>query len=160
MFDKKFFGDQVAKSKKKIILFAAAVALIGAGVYGGKYAVNYREFQKAAEAAGSFPYQVGVTNAIITKCTTSCCSAAGCRCCMGGTLCTTIPDETNCVLYSDINGTSAGGSGEPPLLLSNVAIGQAGLTSGGQLIYGGMTNSMYMSANAVLASSGGCYGCK
>lgn len=107
-----------------------------------------------ASAAGALPYQVGLTNAIVIPCVTTGYPPI----CTGGTLCNAV-DVADCTLYSDVSGMSAGGSGQPPLLLSKVAMGMAGLMSGGQLIYGGTTFSMLLSPNAVLASAGGCYGC-
>lgn len=116
-------------------------------------AISWR-WNNAAEAAGALPYQVGLTNVIVIPCVTTGYPPI----CTGGTLCNTI-DVASCTLYSDVNGMSAGGSGQPPLLLSKTAMGVSGLMAGGQLIYGGTTNSMYISTNAVLASAGGCFGC-
>lgn len=113
----------------------------------------YKEFRwrQAAEAAAGLPYQIGLTNAIIINCFTIGIPPI----CTGGLLCHTL-DVGRCTLYSDVSGTPAGGMGFNALFL-NMAIGQAGLTPGGQLIAGGMS-PVFMDSG-VLASAGGCYGC-
>lgn len=139
----------------KIILNStiAVLLLIIFGILAHKSIVSWR-WNNAANAAGSIPYQIGLTKAIVIPCFTTGYPPI----CTGGTLCNTV-DAVDCTLYSDVNGMSAGGTGQPPLLLSKVAAGMAGLTEGGQLIYGGTTNSMLLSPNAVLASTAGCFGC-
>ncbi|OGF24127.1 hypothetical protein A3H09_04185 [Candidatus Falkowbacteria bacterium RIFCSPLOWO2_12_FULL_45_13] len=139
------------RGKIILSLTLAVLFFIVAGFLGHKSIVSWR-LNKTASAAGSMPYQVGLTSVIIIPC------VVASYVCTGGTLCNAV-DVGDCTLYSDVNGMSAGGSGQPPLLLSKIAIGMAGLMPGGQLIYGGTTNSMYISANAVLASAGGCFGC-
>lgn len=120
------------------------------GVVAHKSIVSWR-FSRAANAAGSMPYQIGLTNAIAMQCTISCNGG----CCVGGALCSTL-DSGRCTLYSTVSGSMAGGMGNMALF-SQIAIGQAGLTSGGQLIAGGM--SMTQMDQGVLASTGGCSGC-
>ncbi len=137
---------------KKITIGSVIMLLVF--VMGGlimhKSVVSWR-WNNFAGAAGGMPFQVGLTNVIVTPCTTSGYT------CTGGTLCNLV-DSADCSLYEDVNGSSAGGTGQPPLLLSIIAASQTGLSSGGQLIYGGTTNSMYISPDASLASVGGCYG--
>ena len=142
------------KPRKIIISLVIILSLLLMSGFFVHRSVRSWRFSKAASAAGSMPYQVGLTNVIIVPCVTTGLPPI----CTGGTLCNTV-DVADCTLYADVNGASAGGSGQPPLLLSQIAIGMAGLTSGGQLIYGGTTNSMFISQDAVLASVGGCYGC-
>ncbi len=107
--------------------------------------------RQIAEAVGGLPYQIGLTNTMITQCSVSCNGG----CCTGGTLCST-KDSGSCSTYSDVSGMPSGGMGMNALF-SNMAIAQSGLKAGGQLIAGGMT--MTMMDNGVLASAGGCYGC-
>lgn len=143
------------KKRNKIILSLALAVLffVASGFLAHKSVVSWR-WNNVVSAAGNMPYQVGLTNVIIMPCFT----VGTPPLCTGGTLCNTI-DFADCTLYSDVNGKAAGGSGQPPLLLSKPAIRASGLKDGGQLIYGGTTNSMYLSPKAVLASSGGCFGC-
>lgn len=112
--------------------------------------VSWR-LSQAASAAGSLPYQIGLTNAIVIPCVTTGVPPI----CTGGTLCSTL-DVARCTLYADVSGTPAGGMGMNALF-SQIAIAQAGLVSGGQLIAGGL--SMTLMDQGVLASAGGCYGC-
>lgn len=136
----------------KIITGSVIMVLIlsMAGFLLHKSVVSWR-FSNAAEAAGSMPYQIGLTNAIVIQCTISCTAS----CCVGGALCSTL-DVGRCSMYSDVSGSMAGGMGTMALF-SQMAIGQAGLSSGGQLIAGGM--SMTQMDQGVLASGGGCSGC-
>ena len=109
------------------------------------------KWQQATEAAGSLPYQIGLTNVIVVNCVT----IGNPPICTGGTLCNTL-DVARCVNYADVSGTPAGGRGSNALFLLT-AMARAGLTSGGQLIAGGM--SPVLMDSGVLASAGGCYGC-
>lgn len=127
------------------------IIIISLGYFFMPRVVDYFEWQKAVRAAGSLPYQIGLTNVTMIQCTVSCNGG----CCMGGTLCTT-KDSATCTTYSEITGTQAGGMGNQALFL-NSAISQAGVSSGGQLIAGGM--SPVLMDNGVLAGPGGCYGC-
>lgn len=142
-------------SKNKIIWLVAAIIIIGGIAYAGigifEYVQFKRDFAKAAEAAGGFPYQIGLTNAIIIQCFTTGIPPL----CTGGTLCN-LKDAATCANYSDVSGTPAGGMGSNALFM-NTAILQAGLAAGGQLIAGGMSAALM--DNGVLASTGGCYGC-
>jgi hypothetical protein len=141
--------------RRKIILSLGLILilLLISGFFMHQSVASWR-WSKAASAAGGLPYQIGLTNAIVIPCFTSCCAPA-CTCCAGGTLCMT-KDVGTCTLYSDVSGMPAGGMGREALF-TKIAIGQAGLNSGGQLIAGGM--SMTQMDQGVLASSGGCYGC-
>jgi len=103
-----------------------------------------------AKAAGSMPYQIGLTQVLETPCVEV---SGDCEPLI--TLCGTL-DPVRCELYSFVIGTQAGGMGNQALFL-NAAIAQAGLTPGGQLIAGGMGPTLMDSG--VLASAGGCYGC-
>ncbi|MFH0956086.1 MAG: hypothetical protein V1801_02655 [Candidatus Falkowbacteria bacterium] len=121
-------------------------------------ALSAWHWRQAASAAGGFPYQIGLTKALINKCVLSITEPPVC---IGTTppaseLCSTIIDLERCPLYSDVSGTPAGGMGNNALF-SNAAIAKAGLTPGGQLIAGGM--SPVLMDQGVLASAGGCFGC-
>jgi hypothetical protein len=146
------------KIKRKILIIFGFFMLLAVGAY--FFIVNSGKFHlfQGAQAVGGYPYQIGLTNVTVVQCQPSCCSTAGCRCCIGepGTLCPTILTEAQCVLYSDVFGSPAGGMGSNALFLTkNIAL--AGLSSGGQLIAGGM--SPVLMDNGVLASVGGCAGC-
>ena len=145
-------------TKKRKVWFIILIFLITASYFLIPQISNYFKWKKAIEASGGFPYQIGLTNAIIIQCALSCNGA----CCSGGTLCYLKPvsnpsdPQDICINNSDVSGTPAGGMGSNAVFL-NTAIGQAGLTSGGQLIAGGMGPTLMN--NGVLASVGGCYGC-
>ncbi len=108
----------------------------------------------AAEATGGFPYQIGLTGVTVTQCYTSCPAPVVPTCCMGGTLCT-MKTVAQCVLYSDVMGSPSGGMGSNAIF-SNINLGIAGVSSGGQLIAGGST--MTEMDSGVLAGMGGCAG--
>ncbi|MBU4217317.1 hypothetical protein L6270_02470 [Candidatus Parcubacteria bacterium] len=137
------------KSKKGILLSFFALSMVGAYFFvsnSGKFHL----FQ-GAQAVGGFPYQIGLTTVTVIPCFTTGYPPL----CEGGTLCLT-KDAASCTLYSDVSGSPAGGMGMNALFL-NTSIAQAGLTSGGQLIAGGMSNVLM--DNGVLASTAGCAGC-
>lgn len=143
------------KKRVKIILSLAisVLLLFAAGIFTHKSIAAWR-FDNAANAAGALPYQIGLTNVTIIPCFTT----GEPPLCTGGTLCHTL-DLARCTGptgHSDVSGTPAGGMGSNALFL-NTAIIQAGLTTGGQLIAGGMSSVLMDSG--VLASAGGCYGC-
>jgi hypothetical protein len=143
--------------KNKIFIFSFIILLAMAAAWVIIYPLAWQQiaWRQATKAAyGS--YQVGIINATVTQCELSCCSPAGCRCCTGGTLCSTITTEAECILHSDINGTKAGGKGNN-ILESNINIAAAGLSSGGQLIAAGMGPTLMDSG--VIISRGGCSGC-
>lgn len=149
------------KKSNKIIfsLITIAFILLG-GLFFTHKSVSSWRWNKAAEAAGGLPYQIGLTNVKISQCAPSCCTpATGCTCCMGnppaGALCAA-RDVLRCSMYSGVMGTQAGGAGNSGLFLTT-SIGKAGLAEGGQLIAGGM--SMTEMDQGVLASGGGCFGC-
>lgn len=138
------------KRKKKKIFFIALLFLAAAIIIKPKL-TQYLSWQKAAQASGSMPYQIGLTKAVMVNCFTTGLPPF----CAGGALCGTL-DVTRCALYSEVSGTPAGGMGSNALF-SNVAITEAGLTPGGQLIAGGLSPTFM--DQGVLASAGGCYGC-
>jgi len=137
---------------RKLLIFLTFIAIIL--ISGYYYYLPEVRWQKSVQAAGGYPYQIGLTGVKIIPCFTSCCSPV-CSCCSGGTLCVT-KDVATCTMYSDVSGTPAGGMGTMALF-TKTAIGQAGLSQGGQLIAGGMT--MTQMDQGVLASGGGCSGC-
>lgn len=85
----------------------------------------------ALEAAGGFPYQVGLKNAVITPCILTPTGT-----CTGHPLCSTAPGA--CTAYSGVTGTPAGGSGNQ-VLLRNDVIAQIGLAPGLSYIGGGQS---------------------
>ncbi|MFH1233733.1 MAG: hypothetical protein V1649_03755 [Patescibacteria group bacterium] len=135
-------------TKKFILIFSSVVLTLGLVVYFLPNITTSWRWQKAVEASASFPYQIGLTNAIIIPCVLT---PAGL--CAGGPLCL---DPVRCILYSDVSGIPAGGTGSNGLFLKTAII-KAGLTPGGQLIAGGMS-PVFMDSG-VLASAGGCFGC-
>lgn len=139
-------------STKKILVFFCLSVLFFAFLLTPSAYQSF-SWQKAAEAAGGFPYQIGLTNTMIINCFVR--PLPPPPTCMGGLLCNVL-DANRCQLYSDVSGTPAGGMGNGALF-SNLAILESGLTPGGQLIAGGM--SPVLMDNGVLASAGGCYGC-
>lgn len=140
--------------KKRIILLVVGL-LIAVFLIFVIFSSPSASYNGAAEASAGLPYQIGLTNALITKCVVSCNGG----CCMGmggaGALCS-VKDPASCSLYSEVSGTPSGGMGKNALF-SNVAIAKAGLVPGGQLIAGGMSPAAM--DNGVLASAGGCFGC-
>ncbi len=144
----------IIKTKKKILIILAVLFI----VVGGFFALDKYNWNQAVKAVnGSVgAYQIGLVSPTVTECQTSCCSPAGCRCCIGGTLCTTILTEAQCVMYSDVFGSPAGGMGSNALFL-NTSIAMAGLTSGTDLIAAGMSPTMM--DGGVLATAMGCSGC-
>jgi hypothetical protein len=159
------------KHKKKIIstcVLLLAIVLAATGIN-----INNRlEWEIANDliASGGFPVELGVSNSIITPCVPSCQTPAGvATCCAPQTNnCPLVVPGTSgtydsaCPLFSDVRGKQEGGMGNNAVL-SNIAIAQAGLASGGQFIFGGTINNMSLmvpgAPNVVLASIGGCYNC-
>lgn len=139
------------KIKRIITIFIAVLVLFGASAY--FFIGNSEKFHlfQGAQAVGGFPYQIGLTSVTVVPCITTGYPPI----CEGGTLCFT-KDAASCTMYSDVSGSPAGGMGMNALFL-NTSVAQAGLTSGGQLIAGGMSNVLM--DNGVLASAGGCAGC-
>ncbi len=138
-------------TKKRMILGIGLSVILVSGYFLIPQFVNYFKWKNSVEAAGSLPYQIGLTNVAMINCFTT----GSPPLCEGGTLCFT-KDAATCTTYSDVSGTMAGGMGNNALF-SIQAIAQSGLTNGGQLIAGGM--SPVLMDNGVLASIGGCYGC-
>jgi hypothetical protein len=132
--------------KLSLLLLFIAIVLIG-----GYYYWSEVRWQKAVQAAGSYPYQIGLTNVVIVKCFTTTPPPK----CNGGLLCN-LKDFATCTTYSEVSGSQAGGMGTKAIFL-NTAISQAGLMAGGQLIAGGMMDSQM--DQGILASAGGCSGC-
>ncbi len=138
--------------KNKIIIFIilAAILLLLAVIISPK-ALSAWQWRRAAVATGGLPYQIGLTNVVMVKCFTT----GNPPICAGGELCATL-DAARCTAYSEVSGNPAGGMGESALFVDE-AIAKAGLTPGGQLIAGGM--SQVLMDQGILASAGGCYGC-
>lgn len=139
--------------KRKFSILVVAVLVVGFLFYGGLQVNDYLEWQstKDAVAAGGYPYQIGLTGVTVIPCTVSCNGS----CCMGGSLCS-VKDPATCTMYSYVQGTPAGGSGNQALFLKT-ALSQAGVSAGSQLIAGGMGPTMMDSG--VLGGPTGCYNC-
>ena len=141
---------------RKLLIFLTFIAIILIGGY--YYYLPEVRWHKAAQAAGGYPYQIGLTNVTITQCVTigtpPVCVGAGSDP-IATPLCNT-KGPAVCTAYSVASGMPAGGMGNIALFLTT-AIGQAGLTPGGQLIAGGI--SPVLMDSGVLASAGGCAGC-
>ncbi|MFH1773186.1 MAG: hypothetical protein ABH818_02440 [Patescibacteria group bacterium] len=137
-----------------ILIFSSVVFVLTFVVYFLPNSINSWRWQKAVEAAGGFPYQIGLTKVVIIPCVFTP-PPVGPVCVGGLPLCGTL-DPARCVLYSQVSGLPAGGNGNMALFLKT-AIAKAGLTPGGQLIAGGM--SPVLMDSGVLASAGGCSGC-
>jgi len=134
---------------KKLFLFLIFIVIVLAGVY--YYCLPQVRWQKAVQAAGGYPYQIGLTNTKQMQCTVSCNGG----CCTGGTLCTAkVPGV--CATYSEISGSMSGGIGTMALF-SLTQTSMAGYKSGDPIIAGGMT--MTEMDNGVLAAPSGCAGC-
>lgn len=134
--------------KKLFIISILISAVLISGYY---YYLPEVRWHKAAQSAGGYSYQIGLTNTTQMQCTVSCNGA----CCTGGTLCT-VKAPGICATYSEISGTMAGGSGTMALF-SLTQTSMAGYKPGDSIIAGGMT--MTEMDNGVLATPGGCSGC-
>lgn len=139
---------------KKLFIFLTFVAIVLIGGY--YYYLPEVRWQKAAQSAGGYPYQIGLTNTTQTQCSVSCNGG----CCIGvpplGELCAS-KDVVSCAMYSEISGTMSGGSGTEALFSNIEQILMAGYKPGDSIIAGGMT--MTEMDNGVLAAPGGCAGC-
>jgi len=142
-------------TKRKKVIWSISIVFIVVIIFFSGIGINkinkQIEWNLAADAVGTMPYQIGLTNVIMTKCFTTTPPPL----CNGGLLCST-KDFATCTQYQDVQGTPSGGMGMNALFLST-SIMQAGLTPGGQLIAGGM--SPVLMDTGVLASAGGCAGC-
>lgn len=134
---------------RKLFIFLIFIALVL--VSGYYYFLPQVRWQKTAEAAGGYPYQIGLTDTTQMQCAVSCNGG----CCTGGTLCTAKAPGL-CATYSEISGTMAGGMGAMALF-SLAQTSMAGYKPGDSIIAGGMT--MTEMDNGVLAAPGGCSGC-
>ncbi|MFA6306644.1 MAG: hypothetical protein WCV70_01905 [Patescibacteria group bacterium] len=141
--------------RKLLLALTFIIIILVSGYY---YYLPKVRWQKAVEASGTYSYPIGLTNTKEIQCSLSCCTAAGCRCCIGtgSTLCATITNEATCPTKSEINGTMAGGSGTMALF-SKTQTSMAGYKPGDSIIAAGMT--MTEMDNGVLATPGGCSGC-
>jgi len=136
---------------KKIVVFAIVLVFVAGAVFWGVSQYRKDSQQNTAQAVGGYPYQIGLTGVTITPCYTSGIPPM----CLGGPLCLTL-DPGRCTVYAEASGMPAGGDGMRALF-RKTALGQAGITAGGQLIAGGM--SMTMMDNGILAGPAGCVGC-
>ncbi len=138
---------------KKIKILGLLIIVVVFLYFSGLKLINIAKWNMTANAisSSSFPYEIGLMDITIIPCSIGCNGA----CCIGGTLCTN-KTSAECTSYSDVSGISAGGDGNNALF-STMAITESGLSSGGELIAGGM--SMIDMDSGVLASDNGCYGC-
>lgn len=143
-------------NKKKKIIIVIGCLVLGVFVYVfSPKAENYLRWKIAVEAAGGFPFQIGLTNIVTTPCVLV---SAKCTPIFPLSLCDSAP---SCLDYETISGTWAGGMGSSPtnakILVKYTTASQAGLIPGGQLIAGGMGPTLMDSG--VVAGVGGCAGC-
>jgi hypothetical protein len=117
------------------VAFLTVVGWLASGVLG---------YRRAAAAAGGFPFQVGLTNTIITPCVLTPVGE-----CVGHPLCASVPGA--CAAYSGVSGTPAGGMGSE-VLLRNDVIAQIGLAPGASYIGGG-TSPLFMHASASIGGA-------
>lgn len=137
--------------KKKIAIILSVILFL-AGIW-AIYAKNHRNshWSQAAEAAGGFPYQIGLTKISVLPCVPNPFPPI----CTGGPLCFTL-DVGRCSMYQNVVGTPAGGSGMMALF-TTASLTQAGVNPGGSLIAAGMGPTQM--DNGILAGQAGCVGC-
>lgn len=140
---------------RKSLLALTFIAIILVGGY--YYYLPKARWQEAAQAAGGYAYQIGLTGTKQIQCYTSCYVGPVATCCTGtgATLCS-MKDVATCTMYSEINGTMSGGSGTMALF-SMTQTSMAGYKAGDSIIAGGMTETQM--DQGVLATPGGCSGC-
>lgn len=140
-------------TRKKIIWIITTILIIGLVVCAGPRIINLIEWEITEEviASSGYTYQIGLTNVNLIPCFTT----GSPPICQGGTLCY-VKDAATCTLYTDVSGTPAGGMGSNALF-TKACLAQAGVTTGGQLIAGGM--SPVLMDNGPLAGPGGCCNC-
>jgi hypothetical protein len=138
--------------KKILLLISVLIASVLIYVF-TPWVASYFRWQRAIKAASSFPYQIGLTNTQITWCVVSCNDS----CCQGArgdqtatALCNTKGPGV-CANYAYVSGTPAGGMGSGALFPITM-MGEAGVSTGGQLIAGGMGPTLMDSG--VLAAIG------
>ena len=148
----------IAMSKRnKIIIFIVILLILLALIFViSPKALSAWRWRQATNAAGGLPYQIGLTQVIITPCivTEGVCVGAGAD--QTATLACNTKGPGVCATYSYVSGLKSGGMGTGALFSAEVIL-MAGLTPGGQLIAGGL--SPVLMDQGVLASAGGCYGC-
>ncbi len=151
---------QFLKTKKtgKILIFSIVFICLSFLIFFGVNLDKYANLQlgREAVAAGGFPYQIGLTNVRITKCqvTLGVCVGVGVDAGPATALCNTKSPGV-CESYRYVSGVPAGGMGTAALFLfPNLSF--AGVSTGGQLIAGGMGPTMM--DGGVVAGPGGCVG--
>lgn len=117
-------------SKKKILFSILFLIIVSVLVI----TPDIIKYNKAVKATSAFPYEVGLTNVVVTPC------VPAVAVCTGATLCNSL-DVARCSMYSDVTGTQAGGMGME-VLLSQMTIGQIGLVPGSSLIAAGLAPNM------------------
>ena len=141
--------------KRKKIIYTLIVSFLLIGVYFGMpLVVSKYSFIKFANAVGGYPYQIGLVGVTVIPCV----EVGLPPVCTGGLLCSVkdpAKDPATCMLYSEVTGTPAGGTGMNGLFLkTNLSL--AGVVPGGQLIAGGVSNVLM--DGGVLAGALGCTG--
>lgn len=142
--------------KRKIGLTITLISLITLGYF----AFGVVRFRQVRAAAGKYPYQPGIMNAVVNQCLwpTAPCPV---NCCyttdgIGTAACVTKTTVAQCAMYSYINGQFVGQEKVNGPLLLNTTIAAIGLSPGGQYIGGGMMNTQMDSG--VSGSVGGVMG--
>jgi hypothetical protein len=139
-------------SKKKKILFIIGILLLVLLVAPTLVDLFRFEIIKSAISAGGYPYVLGLTGVNLLPCVTTPTTPPTCT---GGFYCMTL-DPARCTAYIEVSGAPAGGDGYGALF-QKTAVAASGLTTGGQLIAGGVSAALM--DTGPLASSGGCYNC-
>ena len=160
------------KYKKVIFLGSLIVFVVIIFILGTK--INKKlEFEIAKELIASTPgltVQIGLAKSTEIQCTPSCQVMGEATCCAPVGNCPQVVPGTNgtydtaCPMYSDVRGQMSGGMLDS-LLASRKALIEAGYKSGDSMIFGGTSNNMSMGGqanikNTVLATPGGCSGCR
>jgi hypothetical protein len=147
------FLKRMLKASFFVAILACFVFVIFFGLNINKYA-SLQMGEKVIASTGGFPYEIGLTNVTVSYCKPSCCSAAGCTCCYGGSLCSA--DTPPKCPRATVSGVPAGGDGSSALILKT-SLTQAGVSSGGQMIAGGISSTLM--DGGVVAGNSGCSGC-
>jgi len=137
---------------KYTIISSIGIIIVLAAIGFAVYPLASRQIASRyiAKAGGGCPYQIGLTQVEEIPCVEN---LGDCEPLVP--LCGTL-DPARCNLYSEVIGEQAGGMGSMALF-QNIALVEAGLTPGGQLIACGMGPTLM--DTGVLASAGGCFGC-
>ena len=114
-------------TKKRIILVIVVIIILGLAIW---LVPNIMKYRSAVQASSGFPYQVGLTKTVLTKCILDPDTGT----CPNHDLCLMAPGE--CAIFTAVDGSPSGGMGSQ-VLLSDATIGIIGLVSGASYMGGG-----------------------